>query len=104
MPELRGSTGWDFATTSDTEQHGQPGLLPAPLSGPRQVERSAQPLVALDQVRLSAPEPACLLAVRLAPTPAMELRGLSSGATILPTSSACTPRAIRFPAFPRPTL
>lgn len=21
MPELRGSTGWDFATTSDTEQH-----------------------------------------------------------------------------------
>ena len=40
----------------------------------------------------------------LVPMSGMEIRGLSSGATTSPTSSACTPRATKFPAFPRPTL
>src|SRR5262249_44813319 len=74
----------------------QPELLPAPLSGRRPAALSARRLVLRDRAQPWAPVPACSEAVRLVGTMVMELHGRSSEVTTSPTSSACTPRGIKF--------
>src|SRR5262245_42466965 len=76
----------------------QPGLRPAPLSELRPAARSGQRLVLRDQAQPWVLVPACSQAVELVGTMVMELHGRSSEATTSRTSSACTPRGIKFPA------